>query len=278
MQVMRAGLHGHRKSLGARSAQFRKCKAGREMNNVQPKTVFSAQGKHQPNRCQLRLIRPRLKIGRITIPIGISQNLRRAINRARQLRMHQQRQAAPGNRIQCRSQLLLRNHGEPIYPRIDQKTFEPRHSSGRESFDLILIIVNHSAPSRPIDTALAVCGRALSLKRSYGSGRRKAIQRHIDQQRIASRSRRSRSGFKTLPLRAPGIIDVHMGIDQPRKNGRVAKIVDRATRRNFIDRNNRLNTFAFHQYGRRANSFRCDDTASDKGLRTQNANSSTRKV
>src|SRR5579864_2848101 len=44
MQVMRTGLHGHAKSFGASSAEFRERPAGGEMDDVQVKAVFAAQG------------------------------------------------------------------------------------------------------------------------------------------------------------------------------------------------------------------------------------------
>ena len=150
--------------------------------------------------------------------------------------MHQQRQASPGNMRQGRSQLLLRHHGEAIDAGIDQKAFEPRHSSSRESFDVVLIIVDHSAPSRPIDAAPAFCGCTLSLKRSDRRSRGKAVQRHVDQQRIASRRRCACRCFEAFPLRTARIVDMHVGIDQPRKNGRVAEIMDFATVAQVFDR------------------------------------------
>ena len=43
MKVVRAALHAHRKSFGAGDSQFRKRVAGREVDDVQTKTVFAAQ-------------------------------------------------------------------------------------------------------------------------------------------------------------------------------------------------------------------------------------------
>ena len=113
--------------------------------------------------------------------------------------------------------------------RIDEKAFEPPHSGGRESFDLTLVIVNHSAPRRPVDAAFAARSFPLSFKRSDGSCRRKAVQRHIDQQCVTAGRRRARCGLETLPLRPARIVDVNMGIDQPRQNRRIAEVVDSVT-------------------------------------------------
>src|ERR1700733_16261253 len=120
---------------------------------------------------------------------------------------------------QSRSQFLFCNHGETIDARIDQKTFEARHSRGRESFDMISVIVDNATPRGPVDAAFALRSRTLGLERSDSCRRGKAIQGHIDQQGVASRRRGSGRGFETFPLRAAGIVDMHVGIDEPWKNG-----------------------------------------------------------
>ena len=140
--------------------------------------------------------------------------------------MHQQRQARPGHVWQRRAQLLLRNHGETIDSGIDQKAFETRHSGGCESFDVVLVIVNDSAPGRPIDAAFAVCGRTLGLERSNRRGRGKTVQRHINEHRVSARGRGSGRGFEAFPLGAPGLVDMHVRIDEPGKNGRIAEVMN----------------------------------------------------
>ena len=273
MQVVWTGLHAHGKSLVARSAQFLKRLAGREMNNVQTKTVFAAQRQHQPDGGLFRFVGPRLKIRRITTPICVSQSVSCLINWTRKFRMHQERQASPSNMGQSRPQLLLRDHGKTIDARIDQKTFEPQHSGGGESFNVTLIIVDYPTPCRPIDAASAACSRPLGCKRSDSRRRGKAVKGHIDKQRIASRRRGLRRGFETLPLRAAGIVDMHMRIDKPRQDGRFAEVVDAATLRYLIGSNNGLDALTFHQNGRRADAFGSNYTASKERLQTQNGNS-----
>ena len=97
VQIVRAGLHAYRKSVGPRNAQFVKCLTGREMDDVQTKAVFATQRKHQPDGSQFRIVGPRLKIRRVTAPIGTSQRLRRPINGTGKFRVHQERQASPGD-------------------------------------------------------------------------------------------------------------------------------------------------------------------------------------
>ena len=168
--------------------------------------------------------------------------------------MHQQRQSSPCDSGQRRSQLLLRDHGETVDAGMDQKTFEPRHACGCESFNVALIIVNNSAPSRPIDAAFAACSRTLGLQSGNSSRRRQAVQRHIHQQRVTARSRCSCRGFEAFPFRAPRIVDVHVRIDQPGKNGRIAKVVPVEILGYLIVRDNRPGSALPPQDGRRPDS------------------------
>ncbi len=166
--------------------------------------------------------------------------------------MHQERQACASNVRQRPPQLLLRDHGETVDTWIDQKAFESPHSSGRKISNVILIVMNHAAPRRPIDAASAFCGRALGLQCGSRSCRGKAVEWHINKQRVSAGGRGSRRGFETFPLRATGIVDMHVRIDEPRKNGRFAEVMDFvAINRYLTGRNNCLDTLSFHQDGRR---------------------------
>jgi hypothetical protein len=65
-----------------------------------------------------------------------------------------------------------------------------------------------------------------------------------------------------------------VGIDESRKNGRFAEVMDFVTiGRYLMGRNNGLNTLSFHQYGCGADSFGRDYPASAEGLQTQNVSS-----
>jgi hypothetical protein len=63
---------------------------------------------------------------------------------------------------------------------------------------------------------------------------------------------------------------MHVGIDEPWKNGGIAEVMDFVTvGRYLIERNNGLDSLSFHQYGRRADFFWSDHSASEEGLQTQ---------
>ncbi len=162
--------------------------------------------------------------------------------------MHQKRQSCPHHMRQSRSQLLLRHHGETVDTRMDQEALEPRHSGGGESFDVALIIVDNSAPRRPIHAASAARRRTFRFKRRNCRRRRKAVPWHIDQERVSACPRGSGRGLESLPLRAARIVDVHVRIDKSRKNRRVAEIMDSVTfSRHSFRRNDSADPLSFYK-------------------------------
>jgi hypothetical protein len=170
--------------------------------------------------------------------------------------------------------LPLRDHGEAIDTRVDQKAFEPTNANRSESFDVTLVIVDHPAPRRPIDAASAFCSCTLGLKRSDSRSRGKAVQGHIDQQCVSTCRRSSCCSFESLPLCATGIVDMQVRIDEPRKDGRFAEITDFAVLGRYLIRgDNSLDLLSVNQYGGRANSVGSDYPASYESLQTQNVSS-----
>ena len=85
----------------------------------------------------------------------------------------------------------------------------------------LLIVRDRPTPAHPVHQALPRRRRALGLQRLHRRRLRQAVQRHIDQRRIPSRSRRTRRRAKALPLRPSRLVDVHMRIHQPRQQRHV---------------------------------------------------------
>jgi hypothetical protein len=189
MQVVRTGFHADRKSFRACSAQSPEApgwsRDARCANEIHIRGTTRASSGWQP-------VPPRLAASGDTLNNNSNRHSARASVARSMGREVPRAPAAAGQSGQHeagRSQLLLRNHGEAIDARIDQKAFEPRHSGGRESFDIVLIIVDYAAPGPPIDAASALARLNAWPQRGDRRGRRKTVQRHVDQQRVASRRR-----------------------------------------------------------------------------------------
>jgi hypothetical protein len=147
-----------------------------------------------------------------------------------------------------------------------QETFETPHASLRQWLDLARIAGNDCAPRSPIDAAIAVCRLPFLLESRNLRRRRNAVQRHVNQQGIATRSRRSRRGVKSLPLGAAGLVDVNVRVHQSRQQRRFPEIVARRVRRHFTCRRDRTDSFSVDQHRSRTDSLRGHDSARNKRL------------
>ena len=162
---------------------------------------------------------------------------------------------------------LFVDHSEVIDARMNQKALEARHAGDCERLDVRMIAFDHAAPCSPIDSAFTLCGCTFCLQRGNGGRRGQAVQGHVDQQCVTSGGSGARRGIEAFPLAPSRVVDVDVRIDQARKNGGVAEIVNRRAGRYFSGRNNRLDPFPLHQNGGGTNSVRGVTTRlGDEGL------------
>ena len=118
-QVVRAGFHAQIQPLRARRPQFRQRPTGRKVNDVEAKMIFPAKRQHHANSRKLRFVRPRLQVRGVTLPIGMGEPLCGRVDWTSELRVYQQWQTGPRNMREGCSQILLGNHGETVYARMD---------------------------------------------------------------------------------------------------------------------------------------------------------------
>ena len=71
MQVVRAGFDGYGKAFGACGAQFGKGFGGGEMDDVEAKFTFAAEGEEHSNGGEFGFFGARLEIGFIERPVGV---------------------------------------------------------------------------------------------------------------------------------------------------------------------------------------------------------------
>ena len=149
-----------------------------------------------------------------------------------------------------RAQLLHRNHGETVDPRVDEETLKARNASKRERFNVLLIVGDNTSPQHPIDHGRFLGAATLFLQCFDGRGRRQTIERHVCDERVASGRSGASARGKALPLSATWLIEVDVRIDETWKNCRAAKIGAGRALGNFIGRNNGMDYLAVDKDGR----------------------------
>ena len=119
---------------------------------------------------------------------------------------------------------------------MDQKTFEAGDACVGEGLDVERVVGDNAAPGEPIDAGAALRGGALCFEGGDVGGGGNAIQRHVDEESVATGGGGARGGFEAFPIGAAGFVDVDVRIHQARKNGSVAKIVGLRVGRDLIGR------------------------------------------
>ncbi len=129
--------------------------------------------------------------------------------------------------------MIAIDHRESIATGIDQEAFEARDSSAREREDIRLVVRNSSSPGGPIHHGFTGGSATLLFERSDGRGFGKAVKRHVDKGCETACRGSPRTGGESLPLGAPGFIQVYVRVDQPRKYRTVAQVNGGGSGREF---------------------------------------------
>src|SRR6267154_1643040 len=182
--------------------------------------------------------------------------------------MYEERQASPREMRQGRAELPLVDHCESIYAGMNEEAFESRYARGRQTFDVLLVVADHSAPRHPVRVALAAGGIAFCFERGHGRRRRQTVEWHVHQQRVTT----SRGGAcrrpESFPLRPPGFVDVDVRINEPRQNRSLTKVPHGNLLRQLIRCNNIEDSSVLDEHRRRFDSVRRHYPSREKSFET----------
>lgn len=236
MEIVGAGFDRYRQSSLAGGAQFGKSARGRKMDDVEAKFEFATEREKETNRGEFGLLGTRLEIGLVERPIGIGKIFCGGIDGSWKFGVDEEREFGAGDMRESGAQLGLGDNGEAIDAGMDQKTFEAGDASAGERLEVERVVGDDAAPGEPIDAGAAMRGGALCFEGGDLGGGGKAIQRHVDEESVATGGSGARGGFEAFPIGAAGVVDVDVRIDQARKYGSVAKIVGLRVGRDLIGR------------------------------------------
>ncbi len=94
-------------------------------------------------------------------------------------------------------------------------------------------------------------GGAFGFESGDIGGGWEAVQRHVDQKRVAACGGGARGGVEAFPIGAAGIVDVNVGIDEAGKDGGGGKIVDFGVGRDLIGGDDVEDAVSLRRAGRR---------------------------
>jgi hypothetical protein len=113
---------------------------------------------------------------------------------------------------------------EVVDPRVHQKGFGAEHAAARQRPEVGGVGRHHTAPKPAVDVQQRCAGGELDRQRLGGGGHWNAVERHVDDGGDPARSGGSGGAGEALPLGAAGLVDVHVGVDQPGHQHPVAEV------------------------------------------------------
>src|SRR5437764_8049045 len=229
------------------------------MHDVQAKATLPAEANHEPNCLEFCIVRPRREIRDVLSPIRIAESLHRNVDWACQLRVDEEGEARLRDEGKRGLELQLVDHGETVAAGIDEEAFEAEDSGAREGQDVLLIASDGSAPGSPVDEAFAFSRCAFFFQSCDRGGFWQAVQRHVDEGRVPTGRRCSRSCAEALPIGASGLVDVDMRVYKARQEGMFAAVMDARVSRNLRRRADGAYLRALDQQRTRLRALRCDD-------------------
>ena len=189
---------------------------------------LAAERDHQPDRVVLPVPRPRGQVPRIAPAFGGVAGCRRDVA-ADQLGVDEQRQPGAGQLGHDGAEVGLGRVRELVDPRVAEERLEAERRPAAIRAPTCPLIAGHDAAvEAAIDPELARGG--LDLERQ-GLGRRRdgrAVERHVDQRGDPARGGGAGRRGESFPLGPPGLVDVDVGIDQPRQDDPIAHVLDPA--------------------------------------------------
>ncbi len=226
-QVVRAGLDRHPDPVGPGGRERGQRGGAGQVHHMQPDAGTPGHGERRLDRGVLGLRRPR----REEPGIGPPGRLGCGRQHAGVLGVHQQQPADRGQLGRGLLELFGRQRRELLDARVGQEALDTHHAGVEQWLEPAEVGRHRAAPEGDVHGALAGRGRPLHRQRLGVEGRRQAVQWHVhDRGDAAGRGGPGRGG-EPLPLGATGLVDVHMGVHQPRQQHHVVAELDDLRRR-----------------------------------------------
>ena len=127
--------------------------------------------------------------------------------------------------FKCRRKSFSSTHANPSMPEWMRKHLNPATPAFAERLYRFCIPAHDSAPRGPIHPRFPLSRSALGFESFDVDSLRHTIQRHVDQRRNAPGRRGTSGSPESFPLRASGLVDMNMRIDQAGQQHGIAKIV-----------------------------------------------------
>ena len=177
---------------------------------------------------------------------------RRVVEERAVLRVHDHQRTEPrrlGHRGRERVGRQVRELGDAG---VQQEALEAEHPGLVQRRQVGEVVGHGTAPEAHVDERLPFGHRPLEVQGGQGRRRRHRVERHVQDRGHATSRGRPGRGREALPLGPARLVDVHVGVDQPRQQYLVvAERHHGRDRRHAVVRRHRGDQSARHRDARR---------------------------
>jgi hypothetical protein len=138
-----------------------------------------------------------------------------------------ERHAGRAEHVEGRAEVGLADMTELVHAGGEQKALEAEHAGAAKRLEVGQVTRHHAAVKADVDPALAGRGGLLGFQAGHGRRRRDRVERHVDDGGDAAGRRRPRGAGEALPLGAARLVDMHVAVDQARRDDQIAGVVER---------------------------------------------------
>jgi hypothetical protein len=138
--------------------------------------------------------------------------------------VHQQRHATLRHDRQRQAEVLLGDRRKLVDAGRHQKALEAAHAGVDERIEFRGIPRDDTTPESHVDMTLCACSRDLRVQSVDAGGRRHAVERHVHERRDAAAGRGPRGRIEAFPLGTPRLVDMHVRVDQARRDHQVGHV------------------------------------------------------
>ena len=113
---------------------------------------------------------------------------------------------------------------ELLHPAGRHEGLEADDAAGRELVEAVAVAGDEPAPQRHVDARDARRRRDLGVEGGAVDRRRDRVERHVDRARRPAGRQRGGAGGEALPVGAPGLVEVDVGVDHAGQDEQPARV------------------------------------------------------
>ena len=140
------------------------------------------------------------------------------------LGVHGDRQPEPGGDRHALVERDVVDVGELVDARVRHERLQADHAALGELLEPVEVAGHEAAPEAEVDARRGPRRLELGVEGGAVEHRRRRVQRHVEERREAARGQRGAAGREPFPVRAAGLVEVHVRVQPAGQDEQAARV------------------------------------------------------